>query len=242
MADPSRPAHDFRTTHWSLVLEAARADAPERESALAILCQDYWYPLYAFVRRQGRNPQEAEDLTQEFLARLVARNGLASVRPEHGRFRSFLLAALKNFLANDWDRQRAVKRGGRHRIVSWDGESAESRYLAEPCHEATPERIYERSWALSVIQTVLERLRQEYADSGKGGVFDSIQSCLEEESEETYAQIAARLNLSEGAVKMAVFRLRKNFRQRLRAEIARTVADPGAIDEELRHLFTCLGQ
>jgi len=236
--DPS----DFRTTHWSVVLAAAHTDSPQRQSALTSLCQSYWYPLYAFARRQGRNPQEAEDLTQEFFARLLVKNGLASVRPENGRFRSFLLASLKNFLANDWDRSHRIKRGGQYGIVSWDEQSAEKRYLVEPRHEATPEKLFEQSWALTVIESVLAQLRKEYTDAGKGFVFEAIQSYLEEEGAETYAEIAAKLNMTEGAVKMAVLRLRENFRHRLRAEIAQTVGSAGDIDEELRHLFACLGR
>lgn len=236
--DPS----DFRTTHWSVVLTAAQAESPARQSALSALCRGYWYPLYAFARRQGRNPQEAEDVTQDFFARLLAKNGLASVRPEHGRFRSFLLASLKNFLANDWDRNHTVKRGGRQAIVSWDEQSAEQRYLVEPRHEATPEKLFEQSWALTVIASVLEQLRKEYDDAGKGPVFQAIQSYLEGEGTDTYAGIAEKLTMTEGAVKMAVLRLRENFRHRLRSEIAQTVANAGEIDEELRHLFACLGE
>src|SRR5262245_51900457 len=137
-------ASDFRTTHWSNVLAAARADSPGWQAAVTTLCQRYWYPLYAFARRQGRNPQEAEDLTQEFFARLLAKNGLATVRSDSGRFRSFLLASLKNFLANDWDRKRAVKRGRDFAILSWDEQSAENRYLIELRHEATPEKLFEQ--------------------------------------------------------------------------------------------------
>ncbi len=233
---------DFRTTHWSVVLAASHTDTTQRHSALTALCQCYWYPLYAFARRQGRNPQEAEDLTQEFFARLLVKNGLASVRPENGRFRSFLLASLKNFLANDWDRNHTVKRGGDFAIISWEDQAGENRYMREPRHEATPEKLFEQSWALTVIESVLEQLRKEYVDAGKGGVFEAIQSYLEEEGAETYAEMAAKLNMTEGAVKMAVLRLRENFRHRLRSEIAQTVANSGEIDEELRHLFACLGR
>jgi RNA polymerase sigma-70 factor (ECF subfamily) len=234
---------EFCTTHWSVVLAASQTESPQRQSALTSLCQSYWYPLYAFARRQGRNPQEAEDLTQGFFARLLARNGLASVRPEHGRFRSFLLASLKNYLANDWDRNHSVKRGGRHAVISWEEQSAEQRYLVEPRHEASPERLFEQSWALTVIEGVLEQLRKEYADTGRDRLFEAIRSYLSEDGgAETYAAMAAKLNMTEGAVKMVVLRLRENFRHRLRAEIALTVADPGEVDDELRHLFTCLGR
>lgn len=233
---------DFRTTHWSVVLDAAHPDTSHRQTALTALCQTYWYPLYAFVRRQGRNPHEAEDLTQDFFARLIEKNGLASVRPENGRFRSFLLASLKNFLANDWDRNRTAKRGGPHAIVSWEDQSAEERYLREPSHDATPEKLFEQSWALTVIESVLAQLRKEYTDAGKDQLFEAIHSYLEEDGAQTYAEMAATLNMTEGAVKMAVLRLRENFRRRLRSAIAQTVGNAGEIDEELRHLFTCLGR
>lgn len=233
---------DFRTTHWSVVLAASHADSPQRQSALTALCQTYWYPLYAFARRQGRTPHEAEDLTQEFFVRLLAKDGLAAVNPQNGRFRSFLLASLKNFSANDWDRNHTIKRGGAFTIISWDDRSGENRYLREPAHDVTPERLFEQSWALTVIESVLEELRKEYADAGKARLFESIHSYLEEDGAQTYAEMAATLNMTEGAVKMAVLRLRENFRHRLRSQIAQTVANAGEIDEELRHLFTCLGQ
>jgi len=237
-------AHDpgqFRTTHWSIVLTAATGDSTVRHSALSTLCKTYWYPLYAFARRQGRNAEDAEDAVQDYFARLLAKDSLASVRPENGRFRSFLLTSLKNFLANDWDRKHTVKRGGRCDIVSWDSRSAEERYLFEPHHDATPEKLFEQSWAYTAIQSVLDQLRTDYVTAGKDKIFDEIQSYLEEEGANSYAEIGAKLNMTEGAVKMAVVRLRENFRQRLRAEVAQTVADVGEVDEELRHLFACLG-
>lgn len=231
---------DFRTTHWSVVLTAADSASPERQLALTTLCRSYWYPLYAFARRQGRNPQDAEDLTQGFFARLLEKGGLASVRPENGRFRCFLLASLKNFLANDWDRNNAAKRGGGHTILSLEDQGGEERYLREPFHEATPEKLFDQSWALTVIESALEQLRKEYAEASKAQLFEAIHSYLEEDGAQTYAEMAAQLNMTEGAVKMAVLRLRENFRHRLRTAIAQTVGDPGEIDEELRHLFACV--
>lgn len=225
-----------------MVLDAADSHSPDRQSALETLCRTYWYPLYVFARRQGRNPEDAEDAVQEFFARLLAKSVLSSVRPEHGRFRSFLLASLKNFLANDWDQKHAVKRGGRCDILSWDGQSAEERYLFEPCHDATPEKVYEQSWALTAIRSVLEQLQKDYAVSGKRELFEEIHSYLEEEGANSYAEIGAKLNMTEAAVKMAVVRLRENFRRRLRAEIAQTVANDWEVDEELRHLFACLSK
>ena len=209
---------------------------------MSTLCQTYWYPLYSFVRRQGRNPHEAEDLTQDFFARLIEKNGLASVRPENGRFRSFLLASLKNFLANDWDRNHTAKRGGQYAIVSWEDQSAEDRYQREPSHDATPEKVFEQSWALTVIDTVLHQLRSEYSEASKAPIFEAMHSYLEGDGANSYAEIAEKLNMTEGAVKMAVLRLRENFRNRLRSEIAQTVANAGEIDEELRHLFACLAR
>jgi len=234
---------DFRTTHWSVVLAAKRSDSPERMTALTALCHGYWYPLYAFVRRQGRDRHQAEDLTQEFFARLLEKNTLSSVQPEHGRFRSFLLASLKNFLANDWDRAHAAKRGGRYSIISWDDKSGEDRYLREPSHDATPEKLFEQTWALTLIQTVLDRMKKDYADAGKSQLFESIHASLSEDAGAgTYSEIGARLNMTESAIKMSVSRLRERFRWLLRAEIAQTVPDVSEVEEELRHLFTCLGR
>lgn len=240
--DPPTTGMGFHTTHWPIVLAAQAQEKTSAQEALTRLCSTYWYPLYAFVRRSGRDRHEAEDLTQEFFARLLAKNGLASVRPEHGRFRSFLLASLKNFLANDWDKNHAIKRGGQCSIVSWDEQAAESRYLFEPRHEATPEKLFEQSWALTVIESVLDLLRREYTDTGKGPLFEAIQAYLEEEGADTYAEIAAKLAMKEGAVKMAVLRLRENFRIRLRSEVAQTVATADEVDEELQQLFACLSR
>jgi len=231
----------FRTTHWSVVLAAQDPDSLDRSAALTALCESYWYPLYAFVRRLGRNAHDAEDLTQEFLARLLEKSALISVHPEHGRFRSFLLASLKNFLANDWDRNHAVKRGGECTVISWDDRSGEDRYLQEPSHDSTPEKLFEQSWALTVIATVMEQLKKEYAEAGKGPLFEAIQLYLADDGgPDTYAGMGQQLGMAESAIKMAVLRLRESFRRRLRLEIAQTVVDPGDIDEELRHLFACL--
>ena len=240
--DNAAPPSDFRTTHWSVVLAAGDSTSPRSVEALGKLCRTYQYPLYAFVRRRGYGERDAEDLTQEFFARLLAKKGLASVRQESGRFRSFLLASLKNFLANDWDRNHAAKRGGDFTIISWEDQAGEERYLREPAHDATPEKLFEQSWALTVIESVLAQLRKEYTAAGKGHVFEAIHSYLEEDGAQTYAEMAAMLNMTEGAVKMAVSRLRESFRHQLRSNIAQTVADPSEIDAELQHLFSCLGR
>jgi RNA polymerase sigma-70 factor (ECF subfamily) len=231
----------FRTTHWSVVVAAQGSDSLDRSAALTALCRNYWYPLYAFVRRQGRNAHEAEDLTQDFFARLLGKNALASVHPQNGRFRSFLLASLKNFLANDWDRNHTAKRGGACIFTSWDDQVGEDRYLREPSHELTPEKLFEQSWALTVITTVMEQLKKDYTGAGKGPLFEAIQLYLAGDGgPDTYAGMGQQLGMAEGAVKMAVMRLRENFRHRLRSEIAQTVVDPGEIVAELRHLFACL--
>jgi len=231
----------FRTTHWSVVLAAQDPNSLDRSAALTALCESYWYPLYAFVRRLGRNAHDAEDLTQEFLARLLEKSALISVHPEHGRFRSFLLASLKNFLANDWDRNHTAKRGGEFTVISWDDRSGEDRYLQEPSHDSTPEKLFEQSWALTVIATVMEQLKKDYAEAGKGPLFEAIQLYLADDGgPDTYAGMGQQLGMAESAIKMAVLRLRESFRRRLRLEIAQTVVDPGDVDEELRHLFICL--
>ena len=242
-ADGAVPEHppQFRTTHWSVVLMAGRGNSGAAQEALTRLCGFYWYPLYAFVRRRGHNSHDAQDLTQDFFAHLLEKKILEAADQQKGRFRSFLLASVKNFLANEWDRNHTVKRGGKHSIISWDDQSGENRYLREPFHEVTPERLFEQSWALTVIQNALEQLRKEYADAGKSQLFEAIQAYLsEDEGAETYASMATRLKLTEAAVKMSVLRLRRHFRELLRAEIAQTVGDPGELDEEVRHLFTAL--
>lgn len=231
---------DFCTTHWTVVLAANQSESDRQQEALSALCQTYWYPLYVFVRRYGRSHHEAEDLTQEFFARILSKDGLASVRREKGRFRAFLLASMKHFLLNDHDRNRAAKRGGGCVVLSLDNMSAEERYLKEPAHGVTPEKLFEQSWALTVINSVLEGLKLEYTRAGKGPLFDAIHTYLESDAEGIYKEIADRLQLSEGAVKMAVLRLRQGFRERLRGEIANTVADAADVEPELQHLFTSL--
>src|ERR1043166_107557 len=231
----------FITTHWSVVLQAGQEGSPESASALERLCCTYWYPLYAYARRQGYSPPDGQDLTQQFFAVFLEKKHFGRADPGRGRFRSFLLASFKHFLANEYHRSRTVKRGGQHSIISWDARSGESRYLREPSHDLTPEKIFERAWALTVIETALEQLRKAYADAGKSELFLAIQSYLSgDDSTQTYATVAASLNMTEGAVKMAVVRLRSHFRGLLRSEIAQTVAEVTEPEEELRHLFACL--
>lgn len=232
----------FATTHWSVVLTAQRSDSTHAHAALSSLCQTYWYPLYAFVRRQGYGAHDAQDLTQEFFARLLAKNYLAVVTREKGKFRSFLLAALKHFLANEWNRAQAAKRGGGREVISLNDTEAESRYRLEPADNTTAEKIFERRWATTLLDQVLNRLRGEYARAEKADLYEHLKGCLTVESQSApYAELATRLNTSEGAIKVAVHRLRARYRELLRTEIAQTVSSEAEVEDELRYLFAALG-
>jgi len=235
----SGPPARFPTTLWTVVLGAGQVGAPQASDALAQLCQAYWYPLYSFVRHRGYSSHDAQDLTQAFFAHLLEKRGLGRVDPQQGRFRTFLLAALKNFLANEWDRAHARKRGGGQTIVSLDHDRAESRYQREPSHAYTPERHFERQWALTLLEQVLGDLQSEYHVDGKGELFDALKGVLLGQAG-TYAGIAARLGSSEGAIKAAAHRLRGRYRERTRARIAETVG-PEQVEDELRHLLGVLG-
>ncbi len=228
----------FELTRWSIV-RAARGDEPEARAALELLCASYWYPVYAFVRRQRQTPHDAQDLTQSFFATLLEKRWLDGVARERGRFRSFLLVSVKHFLANQRDHDRAQKRGGGHRPISLDTSSAEIRYAAEPEDNATPDKIFERRWALTLLERVLSQLRSEMAEGGKQALFDELKPMLAGE-QSAYAGIAERLGMTEGAVKVAVHRLRTRYRELIRDEIAQTVGDKNDIDEELRDLMSAL--
>ena len=233
--------HGFATTRWSLVLAAGRGDAPEAEAALAALCQSYWYPLYAYVRRSGHPADEARDLTQEFFARLLEKHALRAADSERGRFRSFLLTALKRFLSKQRHQARAQKRGGGRKPLSLDFEQGESRYRLEPAHEATAETIYEQRWALTLLDRVFDRLRAEFDQAGKQKAFHRLKVYLTGEAGmPSYREVAVELGMTEGAVKVAVHRLRRRYRALVREEIAQTVAGPEDVDEELSHLFAAL--
>ncbi len=233
----------FATTRWSLVAAAAgRSASPQSSRALATLCEGYWFPLYAFVRREGYSAHDAQDLTQEFFARLLDKNYLADADRRRGRFRSFLLASLKHFLSKQRDRARAQKRGGGRAPLSLDFASAESRYHLEPAGELTAERLYDRRWALTVLEQVLGQLRNESAAAGKLPLFDRLKQYLTARADSRpYAQVADELAMTEGAVKVAVHRLRRRYRELLKQEIAQTVTGPEELDDELRHLFAAVG-
>jgi RNA polymerase sigma factor (sigma-70 family) len=226
----------FATTHWSTVLAAGQTQVPGSAGALEKLCQTYWYPLYAYVRRCGVDTHGAEDLTQEFLARFLAGNHVAKASPAKGRFRFYLLSALKHFLSDTWDHQRRLKRGGGQTVVSLDGPVGEARYRLEPRDNSSPDRIFERRWALTLLEQVLSRLEQEYRDAGKSALFHRLKGFLTDEESSAYPQAARDLEMSEGALRVAVHRLRRRYGEVLRLEIAHTVADPDEVAEEMRHL------
>jgi len=232
----------FETTRWSLVLAAGGGDRTAARAALANLCESYWYPLYAYVRRRGRNPDDARDLTKAFFASLLERRDFEHVDRELGRFRAFLLASLKHFLANEYARDQTLKRGGGVVPISLTVDSAEERYEQEPADATTPETLYERRWALTVIDRVLASVREEWRSHRREREFDALRSCLLGSAPPGgYAATAAQLGMSEGAVKTAVHRLRRRFRLQLRTDIAETVSDPSEIDEEIRYLIKALG-
>ncbi len=237
----------FATTHWSLVLEAGGTNREPARAALATLCQHYWFPLYAYVRRRVREVNEAQDLTQEFFARLLEKDLIAQAAPERGRFRSFLLTAMQNFLTNEWRKNQAEKRGGGQRVLALDFAAGDSRLTMsrlnwEPGHEWTAERIYERNWAITLLDHVLSRLREEHAAAGKLPLFEALRPYISgNRAAGSFAAIAGQLNMTEGAAKVAAHRLRKRYRDLLRSELAQTVADPAEIDAEIAWLFSALG-
>jgi len=231
----------FATTRWSLVAAAGAADSPAARQALATLCETYWYPLYAYLRRRGHTAEDAQDLTQAFFAALLEKGYLRAADPERGRFRSFLLTALKRFAAKERDRARAQKRGGGAALISLDLQAGERRYALEPTDDWAPERAYERRWALALLERVMARLRQQYARAGRERLFDCLKVFLAGESgAPSHQQAAAELGITEGAVKVAVHRLRRRYRAVLRSEVAQTVADPAEVDDELALLLTAL--
>jgi RNA polymerase sigma factor (sigma-70 family) len=233
----------FATTHWTVVLTAGRSETTNATAALEKLCQTYWYPLYGYVRRCGHSPEDAQDLTQAFFARLLEGQWIGRADREKGKFRSFLLSALKYFLADEWDRARAKKRGGGISPLPLQFDTAETRYGHEPADHTTPEQLYERRWALALLEEVLRRLAQEYTRDGKMNYFAELNPCLVgDRAALPYAELAVKLGLSESAVKSIAHRMRLRYRELLREEIANTVDNPAEVDEELQHLFTILGR
>ena len=232
---------DFTTTHWSVVLASVQGDSPQATAALEELCRTYWYPLYLFVRRQGHTAHDAEDLLQAFFARFLEKKCLCEVDRDKGRFRSFLLKGLKHFLANEWDKTQALKRGGGAQILSLDREAAESRYWQEPVSELTPEILYEQRWACVLLDQVMQRLARDFVAAGHGEFFEMVKPLLAGERDSaTYAELGARLGLSAAALKMKVQRLRHRYERLLRETIAQTVATPEEVEDELRYLFRVL--
>jgi DNA-directed RNA polymerase specialized sigma24 family protein len=230
----------FTTTHWSVVLEA-QGESPAAQQALQKLCRTYWRPIFAFLRRQGLRPDEAEDITQGFFAELLERRSLSAVRREKGRLRSFLLGGIKYFLANEGRRAMAIKRGKGQRLVPLEEFRADDRIEMEPADPVTAETIYERRWALTVLENVLARLKDEYCAAGNAALFDSLKELLPDEpGSPSQAEIATRLGMTENAVRQAFYRFRQRYQAILREEIANTVATPGDIEDELRHLIAVL--
>jgi RNA polymerase sigma-70 factor (ECF subfamily) len=224
-----------------MVVAAVQRGTPDGQESLARLCQAYWFPLYAYVRRRGYSADDAHDLTQAFFARLLEKDWLATADRTKGRFRAFLLTAMKHFLADEWDRESAEKRGGGRAPLPLVLDTAEARYASEPADLETPDRIFERRWALTLLDEVLGRLQLEYVRDGKATLFQALHPCLVgERTAQPYAELARTLGSTEGAVKSAVHRLRARYRQVLREEIASTVDDDEAVDEELRHLLAVL--
>jgi RNA polymerase sigma-70 factor (ECF subfamily) len=238
---PSPKMARFATTHWSVVRAAGHPASPGYRQALETLCKTYWFPLYAYMRRHGCDRHDAEDYTQEFFARLLDKHALHVADPKQGRFRSFLLAALKHFLANERDRIRAKKRGGGRKTLSLDFDDAEDKYALEPIDRLSPEKVFERSWAMTVLQQVMARLQDEMCSTGKQKLFEHLKAYLTGDiASVSYSQMADRLDMTEGAVKVAVHRLRKRYRQLLREEIAQTVSSEEQIQQEIRDLLTAL--
>ena len=232
---------EFHTTRWSMVLKAG-GEGEDAGSALERLCRSYWYPLYIFVRRRGHGADEAQDLTQEFFARLLASETIQSADPEKGRFRTFLLAAMKHHLINVWRDANRQKRGGGREIVSWDNLEAEERYQAESTTGEDEDSLFDRRWARAVVTAALDRMRGEMEGEGEGERFAVLQEFLQGDAGESYAGASQTLRLSESAVKSAIFRMRRRYGQYIREEIMQTVADPDQVEEEIRHLISVIAR
>ena len=233
----SAPRDYFATTRWTVVLAAGRKSTPQADVALEELCRTYWYPLYAYIRHQGRSKEDAEDLTQSFFARFLEKNYLEGLRSEQGKFRAFLLASLKHFLANEWDRARRQKRGGGTALLSLDWQDADTRYQIDPADELSPDKLYDRAWALTLLERVITRLRDQCVAEGQAELFEHLKPFLMVgKGAVPYATVATELGLSAGAARAAVHRLRRRYRELLREEIAHTLCDRAQVEEEMRAL------
>jgi RNA polymerase sigma-70 factor (ECF subfamily) len=233
----------FATTRWSLVAAAGASGSEQAERALTELCAEYWYPLYAYVRRRGYDPEDAADLTQSFFVHLLEKDRLAVADPTRGRFRTFLLTSMKNFVNGEWRKRAALKRGGGVEMVPIDFDSAEQRYRIEPSHDLSPEAIYERRWALGLLDRAVEQLRLSYEQGGKGELFEALKGGLGHgDALLPYAELALRLGRSEGNLRSAVFRLRSRWRDQIRSLVAETVADESSVDDELQKLLASIAE
>lgn len=234
----SAPGDVFATTHWTVVLAAGRQRSPQAARALEELCHTYWFPLYAYTRRRGHSKEDAEDLTQAFFTRLLEKNSFATLDSEKGKFRAFLLASLKNFLANERDKEHAQKRGGGSPALSLDWQTADTKFQVADAVEPSPDKAFDREWALALLAKVIERLQAECEADGKAKLFEQLKTFLMAgQAESAQREVAAALGMEEGAVRVAVHRLRKRYRQLLRDEIANTLANSDMVDEEMRALF-----
>lgn len=237
-SDSAAPGDIFATTRWTVVLAAGRRHAPQADRALEELCRAYWFPLYAYVRRRGYAKADAEDLVQAFFERFLSKNYLQGLSAERGRFRAFLLASLKNFLANEWKKSQRLKRGGGDTVLSLDWESADTKFQVASTTEPSPDKAFDREWAVTLLAQVIERLQAEFAAEGKARQFEQLKVFLTAgKGAVPHADVARSLSMDEGAVRVAVHRLRKRYRELLRDEIADTLADSAQVDEEMRALF-----
>ena len=232
----------FATTQWSLVLAAGRTTCAESHAALSKLCTLYWYPLYAYCRRRGLNADQAADVTQGFFARLLEQKIIRSADPHRGKFRSYLLGTLKHYLSHEWARARAQKRGGGRRFVPLDPREAEARYSLEPAHDLTAERLFDRQWALRVLELAMEELGRQCTRDGKERHFQLFKPFLSGGDGAAYRAAGAEVGLAEGAVRVLVHRLRRRYRQLLREQLSQTVGSPEQVEDEIRHLFAAIGE
>jgi RNA polymerase sigma factor (sigma-70 family) len=233
----------FHTTHWSEVLAAGEAGSEQASAALSKLCQTYWFPVYAFIRKRCHSPEQAQDFTQEFFAQFLEKNYVTKAAQDRGRFRVFLMTSVENFLHNQHDKAQAQKRGGGQQTLSLDYQDAEERYQVEPVEETDPAKSFEQQWAAALLDTVFTRLRDEFGAEGRAGIFDDLQAHLWGDATSIpYAELAKKSGFTEGNIKTISHRLRQRCRELLREEIAQTVAKPGEVDDEIRHLMRIVGQ